>query len=784
MLFRSNTHGVVSTENIGTITSTGNNVGGIVGHSADNTAHTAQVKLSNNSGPVTATGSNVGGIVGNNEGEIISCINNTQGTVTGNTSVGGIAGYNNKITAIIYSGDLREKVKASRDIIVTKNQADVIGKEKVGGIVGTNQGGGILGAYNTGTVLAPQNNKPIMGGIVGNAFYDNRIRGSVVNAFNLGNVNGDGNGNFYPYVGGISGQRDKVATVTDENDRKLVTSIKDSYYLASRINAVHKLAVGNENALTDGQTNSAIYGDYDQPIEAENDRTLTTDFLNDFLKANEWMQIGPFTPEDLIPEEGFGQITRWDELLAIIEEMIKQYRYKLDYGENITSSSVEDYTYNFTWTSIQGYVGGYKAHFIELDEEGNPKVVVDEEGKITLDANGNPIVLDGAYYDSQVKSQDELTNRFDQSLNFTFSRALVGKTIGVAIQALGIDEVSDSSDVEIVHRRKILPPLPTPVLDIPINMEDGGTTYTVSVAQGGLEDLLNANSFDPSCVGTQLVYLKGSESTSEWPSEAHLPTIEYPSIIDWGLTAISGMNPIGGVSLQDIANYYKYYANGLSLFRGERYSFTDLSAYENNRIPGESTAWTIEDDDLGQFTTKLEYGDVLVGTDNPRPYQGLRLQARSVDDQDGYAHSGWSERIKFIAKVKLAKPIELQAIYTGDTQKPSFELSFEGHSVERWQKYKLEILHGEEILLEELMEGKGYTFNFTDIPEQYWGETLAFRVTALGDGMGYEDSDVSDTLEFIVPYRLATPAYVYAERRPEIGDAQFAVDLSIRYQRS
>ena len=159
----------------GTVTGSGDNVGGVVGCIIDGTVDNCY-----NTGDVTGgEGSSVGGVVGDNNGTVVNCYNT--GTVTingGGRSVGGVTGSNEN------SGTLENCYNTGT---VTMNGSG----GNCGGVAGFNGTGTVENCYNAGDV----NGSTGVGGVIGWSNY-----GTVRNCYNTGAVNGSGNG-----VGGVVG---------------------------------------------------------------------------------------------------------------------------------------------------------------------------------------------------------------------------------------------------------------------------------------------------------------------------------------------------------------------------------------------------------------------------------------------------------------------------------------------------------------------------------------------------------------------------------------------------
>lgn len=178
----------------GSITSSGDFVGGVVGYALNGTI------VKNISSKVDVNGVNdVGGIAGKNEGTIENCCNLGSVSGTGNY-VGGITGFNSsKISCCSNSGSISSS------------------SFNFGGIAGKNFSGMfssalIINCYNTGNVSC-EDRGDIGGGIVG---YNDRA--TVENSYSSGNINAPGS-----EVNGLIGR----------NTNSSGSIIKNCYYLDS-----------------------------------------------------------------------------------------------------------------------------------------------------------------------------------------------------------------------------------------------------------------------------------------------------------------------------------------------------------------------------------------------------------------------------------------------------------------------------------------------------------------------------------------------------------------------
>ncbi len=166
-------------------TSTGKNIGGLVGYSGTNG------KMSNlvNDMSASITGyENVGGIIGENHGVLTDSQNlMNKGTISGVTDVGGIIGENYGIVANINNQN-------TFDIVINKAYGSSNDDYKYfGGIVGHNVKDGIVyNVSNSGNVKVDE--AQYVGGVIGQ--NDGIVLGTLANS---GNVEGESN------VGGIIG---------------------------------------------------------------------------------------------------------------------------------------------------------------------------------------------------------------------------------------------------------------------------------------------------------------------------------------------------------------------------------------------------------------------------------------------------------------------------------------------------------------------------------------------------------------------------------------------------
>ena len=159
-------------------------VGGVVGGNfADSSGSTATVSNCYNTGSVTG-GEYVGGVVGDNDSGTVSDCYNT-GSVTGRDFVGGVVGRH-----------LADSSGSTATVLYCYNTGSVRGSDFVGGVVGENDYGTVLNCYNTGSVTG----SIYVGGVVGyNIAYSGTA--AVSDCYNTGSVTGSSN-----FVGGVVGE--------------------------------------------------------------------------------------------------------------------------------------------------------------------------------------------------------------------------------------------------------------------------------------------------------------------------------------------------------------------------------------------------------------------------------------------------------------------------------------------------------------------------------------------------------------------------------------------------
>ena len=161
----------------GTVNSSGDYVGGIVGYNFSGT-------VTNCAFSGSVSGSYVGGVVGRNDGTVKNCYNTGKVNVSGSSSAaGGVVGYN-------YSGGNVTNSYNTGSVSVS----DSGNQNCVGGVVGDNRST-VENSYNTGSVKGDW----YVGGVVGCSSGGSSASASVTNCYNIGDVSGS------DHVGGVVG---------------------------------------------------------------------------------------------------------------------------------------------------------------------------------------------------------------------------------------------------------------------------------------------------------------------------------------------------------------------------------------------------------------------------------------------------------------------------------------------------------------------------------------------------------------------------------------------------
>ncbi len=159
---------------------------------------------------VTGTGMGVGGLAGRNSGTITSSY--STGSVTGEDSVGGLAGDNDGKTAHItacHSSACVSGVFLLGGLVGWNNLGTISASRSTGAVAGTWAIGGLVGASDSGEIITSYSSSPVesqwvAGGLVGDldCSWDNFDPSSIIHCYATGSVSGEDE-----WVGGLVGVR-------------------------------------------------------------------------------------------------------------------------------------------------------------------------------------------------------------------------------------------------------------------------------------------------------------------------------------------------------------------------------------------------------------------------------------------------------------------------------------------------------------------------------------------------------------------------------------------------
>lgn len=195
------------------------------------------------------TSNSVGGIAGVNTGSISNVYNGAD--ITGGKYVGGVVGYNHKLTNSYNSGEITNAVNAGdilADFTYTDDQGQQHYYEYTGGLAG----------YNAGTISGGRNTGEIYGGnYVGGMVGGNAAGAELTNLSNsvFASITGES------YVGGIAGQNYGSINATD--------SAINNYGKVYGQHYVGGIAGANENGGTIANTISSITLHVKNPNESD-----------------------------------------------------------------------------------------------------------------------------------------------------------------------------------------------------------------------------------------------------------------------------------------------------------------------------------------------------------------------------------------------------------------------------------------------------------------------------------------------------------------------------------
>jgi len=220
--------------------------------------------IGSNKGTITncyATGNvsgqhySVGGLVGNNGGIIIGCY--ATGSVNGSSSnVGGLVGDNSSNRG----GIVRDNNSSGGKIENSYATGNVTGESSVGGLAGNNYGGTITNSYASGNVVGEKNS---IGGLVGLNRYDGTVTNCYANGIVTGQeavgglVGGNGGAISNSYTSGRAKGNKNVGSLVGINGDK--ATINNSYALedVSGLLFLAGYRADSESGVTNSDTKTA-----------------------------------------------------------------------------------------------------------------------------------------------------------------------------------------------------------------------------------------------------------------------------------------------------------------------------------------------------------------------------------------------------------------------------------------------------------------------------------------------------------------------------------------------
>ncbi|XQA61879.1 MBG domain-containing protein [Xanthomonas sacchari] len=215
----------------GTMSGTGNFIGGLSGYNNAGTITGAQTSGSvvGSGGPYS--GNYVGGLIGSNAGGTINA-SSSSSTVSGGSSVGGLVGndYQGNYSNVQASGSATSTSTASGDhvggLIGNANQSQIQNASASGNVTATTtHAGGLLGQASTATLTNVQASGSVsgsnyVGGLIGVA-----NRGTITNAHATGGASG------VSYVGGLVGN----LFSTSLSDAYAVGDVSGTWYIGGLV---------------------------------------------------------------------------------------------------------------------------------------------------------------------------------------------------------------------------------------------------------------------------------------------------------------------------------------------------------------------------------------------------------------------------------------------------------------------------------------------------------------------------------------------------------------------
>lgn len=262
---------VTNCQNSGTVTATGEYVGGIAGRHTNNSSASKATEFSNceNTADVTSSGNYVGGIVGeSNSGYCVIKESINRGAVSGKDYVGGIAGSSKSLTDCDNYGNVSgnqsvggisgAKYDAAHTISGSENKAEVTvtGVSYIGGIVGFADAGSVTDNVHSGKAIGQDKVAGIVGYNEEAVVTYNTHSGHVEGYTSVAAIVGSQNASYSPDI--VTGNEDngteKVLAAGDYTREVVGSEILYSVYSYEGLLAWYAEASEGCVKGTDGKT--------------------------------------------------------------------------------------------------------------------------------------------------------------------------------------------------------------------------------------------------------------------------------------------------------------------------------------------------------------------------------------------------------------------------------------------------------------------------------------------------------------------------------------------------
>ncbi len=205
-------------------------VGGLAGYTVGSVEYSS-------SSDIVRGSEYIGGLIGESNGSSVN-VSSASGKVEG--------------VSVTYAGGLIGEVEDGGSITYSDATGSVTGNSDVGGLVGYDAGGTIANSYATGNVVATVSagSNALAGGLVGEEDTLNGVPGSITSSYAIGSVTADGYS-----VGGLVGEN--FANITSSYaEGNVVPYKKGASYVGG-------LVGGNDGSITNSYSSGSVTGVYD-----------------------------------------------------------------------------------------------------------------------------------------------------------------------------------------------------------------------------------------------------------------------------------------------------------------------------------------------------------------------------------------------------------------------------------------------------------------------------------------------------------------------------------------